>query len=643
MLITKVWKSQPGKYFFISTKDRFGKWEDHSFKRVEFPDVEDFIKENMDKDVYWCPHGFHKPRRIEECAEIPQMLWADLDEINPSDLGDKGLLPTIAWQSSPGRYCGIWYIDTFMTKELNQALTYFIGADKGGWDLTQVLRVPGTKNYKYPDHPVVKTLWSDGESYTYAAIEKILPKKPKAEKVDPRNNAKSIYKKYEKKFSTFVRRELVNGKPQKGRRSEVVWKLVHEIIEAGCTTDEAFELVRVSPWNKFAERRDGDKQLRREIDKVLTQHLNVSTNQRESFKESHKKDDDVEDDDKEPHYEFLSRSLDDFEAEEINWLWYPYLARGEMTILEGDPGVGKSYLAQMISLAIADGKKLPSDKPKKTQGKVAYFDMENSPGHTTKKRMSCNGLENYKNFLPEPKNFNIDDENVWEDIDRAIHKMKPALVVFDTINSYIGTKTDSYRSAEVQEALKGFVDIARRHKCAVLILRHLTKAKDVKAIYRGQGSIAFTGMARVVMTCAWHPDPDEKGVRVLAVTKINVCREPRAVSFTIDSLPDKLNEEDRSQFVWGNFIDLTSEDLLNSAPIKSQGGDKSENAEKFLEELLDDGPIEVDKVLRAAQAKSITERTVQRAATQLHLVKVWEGFGKKRRMVWKLPANHSKE
>jgi archaellum biogenesis ATPase FlaH len=638
MLLIKVWKNQPGKYFCISTRDRFKHWEDHFFKRSEFSEIPDFIAENQDKDVYWCPHGFSKPRRLEQNAEIPKMLWADLDAVDPRDLIDLKLMPTIAWESSPKRYCGIWYIDTFMTKELNQALTYHIKADKGGWDITQVLRVPGTKNYKYEDAPKVKLMWDDGEEYKTSHIERMLPKeKPKSTKA---TDAAGIYKKYEKKFSTFVRRELIKGKPVPGKRSEVIWKLVHEIIEAGASRDEAFELLRGSPWNKFKQRRDGDKQLRREIDKAIDQHLSVSVDNKKTFREEERESNEDDDEDDKPKYQFLTRTLDDFEAEEIDWLWYPYLARGEMTILEGDPGVGKSYLAQMISLGIADGKKLPSNKPHKNKGIVAYFDMENSPGHTTKKRMNCNGLENGCNFLPDPTNFSIDNEGAMEAMDEAIRRLKPALVVFDTINSYIGTKTDTYRSAEVQEALKGFVDLARRHKCAVLILRHLTKGKDVKAIYRGQGSIAFTGMARVVMTCAWHPE--EEGVRVLAVTKINVCAAPRAMTFTIDKLPDKLNEEDRSKFEWGDYVDLSSDDLLNAEPIKKESGDKVSTAETFLETVLEGGPMEQEQVLRAGEAKAITERTIYRAMKTLGIVKTGEGFGTKRRTMWSLPGAKAK-
>ena len=101
------------------------------------------------KNVYWCPHGFSKPRRKKQYAVLPALLWSDMDEAHPN----LQFKPTIAIESSPDRYVGIWECDATVSEGLNRRLTYHIGADKGGWDLTQVLRTPGTLNYKYDPPP----------------------------------------------------------------------------------------------------------------------------------------------------------------------------------------------------------------------------------------------------------------------------------------------------------------------------------------------------------------------------------------------------------------------------------------------------------------------------------------------------------
>lgn len=620
-LLLRVWRSVPGDFFCISSKTRKKEWEDKFFKRSKLKDALAYIRANLDRDLYWCPHGYRRPRRRKEDAVLPSMLWADLDEVDPRKMD---LKPTVAWESSPGRYAALWLIDKTMTEELNQRLTYSAGADRGGWDLTQVLRVPGTRNYKYPSTPTVRMLWANGSGYTTTELEKKLPRVTWSAAKPEEVNALAIYHKYEKKFSPFLRRELLKGKPKPGTRSEVLWKLGHELIEAGCTRDEAFQLLRMSPWNKFADRRNGDDQLKRELDKALSEHL-----RRPDFG--------TEPDDED--YRFLSKSMEQVEEENIDWLWYPYLARGEVTILEGDPGLGKSYLAQMIAMHICDGETLPSPKRRRVQGRVAYFDLENSAGSVTKKRLLSNGAKNLGAFFQEEETFSVDDLDKLADVFSAIEELSPLLVVFDTVNTYIGG-ADTHHGAQTQQAFKTFITIARKFNCAVLVLRHLTKSsKGEKALYRGQGNIAFAGLARVVITCGMSPD--EPGTRAFAVTKINVAKAPKAMTFTIESLPDTLREMDRSKFVWGDYVDLTADDLvaMPSRRDSSNGaGDETSVADAvaFLRGALAHGSALVEELERNAAARSITRKTLQAAAKEAGVVRSRETAGR-RRLKWSLP------
>ena len=628
MLLTRVWKEQPGKYFCISTKSRSGEWKDHFFRRGEFTKVKPFIDSNLDKDLYWCPHGFTRSRRLKKYVEIPRLLWADLDEANPREMDP---MPTIVWESSPGRFACLWIVDKFINEEINRKLTYLVGADKGGWDLTQVLRIPGTTNYKYTSTPRVRLVWSDGPSYRLEEIEKKLPREKGSKKsLSP---VMQIYKKYEKNFSGYVRRELLRGKPKAGKRSEVIWKLGHELVESGCSQDEAFELLRASPWNKFKGRRDGDEQLRRELDKALTQHFRVEDDE-DPRGDSDEGDDDERDYDED--YSFLSRSMADVEEETIDWIWYPYLARGELTILEGDPGLGKSYLAQMVSKHIVDGKRLPSVKNMRpTKGKVAYFDIENSAGSVTKRRMVDNGCVNLKDFYQEEEPFTVDDEDILDQVFDAIDNLRPTLVVFDTLNTYMG-KADTHKASEVQQAFKNFREIAKRFNCSVAVLRHLTKSNKEKALYRGQGSVAFTALARVVMTVGISPDDED--TRVMAVTKINVTRPPRALTFKVEALPDTLKHQDRSRFHWGDFVDWTADEIVAVIPgSSSEKRAQAEEAKEFLETILDDGPVDVQTINRAAESRSLSSRTMRRVADEMGIVRTTEGHGKKRKKLWALP------
>ena len=136
--LNKVWSDSKGKTFIPYMLN--GTW-------YEQP-AEDFDKIPDGADIYFSVLSFSGARRKEN-ALPGNWLWADLDETSPLDI-ELELRPTIAWQSSPGRYQALWQLSQEMSakvlEQTNQLLTYKVGADKGGWSVTKVLRIPGTKN-----------------------------------------------------------------------------------------------------------------------------------------------------------------------------------------------------------------------------------------------------------------------------------------------------------------------------------------------------------------------------------------------------------------------------------------------------------------------------------------------------------------
>jgi AAA domain-containing protein len=612
--IPSIWSKQSGKFFCISTRSPEGSWEDEFFTKEEFHEIRGFVKDHMGSDVYFCPHGFNRRRRRKDFAVLPRLCYADLDEVDPRNLKIK---PTIVLETSPGRYAGFWLTDLPITESLNRRLTYAIGADKGGWDLSQVLRFPNTFNHKYKAKPRVTTLWDDGPTYTIKRLEKLLPPEEVVE--DSGLEAGVVYRKYEEEFPHWLRRGLISDKPEPGKRSETIWKISNTLLELGLTQEEAFVLIKASPWNKFAGRNQEDDQLRRELDKSLDKHLNGHSHPKHKEANGHNID-----------LKFLTTNMAEVEEEELDWLWYPYLAKNELTILEGDPGLGKSYLAQMIGGAIVDGKSLPSVKPqgkKPVKGRVVYFDIENSAGTVSKRRLVDNNVQNLKDYIQEENIFSIDNTEVVDQIYEALEEVNPILVVFDTLNTYIG-KADTHKSSETQQAFGTFRQIAKDFDCAVLVLRHLTKSKGgEKAIYRGQGSIAFSGLARVVMTVGQLPDDPD--IKVLAVTKINVTKAPRALTFSIDELP-----KDHSRFSWGEFVDISSEDIIAYNPKKPGGSNTVlEETKQFLKDTLSEGPLDHLKIKRMAEKRSISAKSLQRAGDALGIEKLRSKEG----LRWALP------
>jgi hypothetical protein len=168
--ILKIWEAEPGPIFFLSTRRR-QRWEDHSFTRDDFDDLDEFVRDWVEEgyDVYWCCHSFYHRRRLANHAAPSKLLWADLDAVQPQSLP---LPPSLAWCTSPGRYAALWRLDGVPTMALRKNFNDAIGADAGGYCLTKVLRVPGTRNFKYPARPLVKFVERSNVVYSLKAFEK---------------------------------------------------------------------------------------------------------------------------------------------------------------------------------------------------------------------------------------------------------------------------------------------------------------------------------------------------------------------------------------------------------------------------------------------------------------------------------------
>jgi len=631
-IITQLWKDQPGKFFCISTKSGAGKWKDHFFSVDEFGEIKAFLRDNSDKDIYFCPHGFNRRSRSKTEAVIPNLLWADLDFSNPTNKKIfKGLKPTIAIESSPGRYVGLWILSEPMTESINRRLTYHLEADHGGWDLTQVLRFPGTRNFKYKSQPIVRVLWDDGPIYSLKRIEKYLPEDDESEDGDGENlSAAEVFEEYQGKMPRWLRRELMAKKvTSKADRSEMLWKLENACIEIGMSLDEAFAVIKNSIWNKFAGRRNEDSQLRRELSKIVDSHFKEKP---KGADKRHMKSDEEESQEEKTYNSFIKfESMDDVREEKLDFIWKPYLARGEVSILEGDPGLGKSYMAQMVAGSIATGRRIPSPykgQPKVT-GSVVYFDMENSAGTVTKPRLTQNGFTNFDgNYHVVQQPFSVDDEEALDLIYENLERIKPSLVVFDTLNTYIG-RADTHKASEVAQAFGIFMQIAKDFNCAVLVLRHLTKGSG-PAIYRGQGSVSFGGLARVVMVVG--VDPEDSDTRVMAIVKMNFAKPPQAIEFRIEE-----RKKEASQFVWGEYTNLSAQEILDaSAQARQEGkqGQGIQDAMEFLESTITGVAVEVGKLYRMAEKKSVSKKMLDRAASKMNIDKRVKGKKENRVEKW---------
>ena len=223
--------------------------------------------------------------------------------------------------------------------------------------------------------------------------------------------------------------------------------------------------------------------------------------------------------------------LGEVEPEKVAWLWEPYIPLGKLTILEGDPGIGKTWLSLKIAAIISRGDTFPGaegiPRMQREPANVVYLSAEDGLADTLRPRLDKAGadanriyaLTGWEEVDPETgrrKNGSI-SLAALDVIETALMQIKPNLVVVDPIQAYLGAGVDMHRANEVRPVLAGLAALAEKHKFAALCIRHLGKSGQDRVIYRGLGSIDFAAAARSILLVGQHPDDERR--RVLAQQK----------------------------------------------------------------------------------------------------------------------------
>ena len=275
-----AWRDQKG-YVALSLRDtskgkaESGYWRDKMFA---WPDDREAmtrfarIESNRGKDVYWGPAIYSAKSRSREAVTAIHTLWADLDEADPDTI-PKPFRPTAVWESSPGRYQALWVLDRALNateqQQLNQRLTYAIGADRGGWDLTQVLRTPGTQNFKYEDGPRVRLLYLNGHTVDPGKALADLPEIQRDIEDQELPDVRDVLHRYRQTFNTRTKQLLRARHANVGERSDRLWELECLLAERGLHAAEIAAVVRTTVWNKFRDRHDEIRRLLTEAQKAL--------------------------------------------------------------------------------------------------------------------------------------------------------------------------------------------------------------------------------------------------------------------------------------------------------------------------------------------------------------------------------------
>lgn len=317
--------------------------------------------------------------------------------------------------------------------------------------------------------------------------------------------------------------------------------------------------------------------------------------------------------------------ISDVQREEVSWLWNDRIPRGKLTIVEGDPGEGKSFLSQAIAASITLGAGFPGDTKRREPETVIIMSAEDGLSDTIRPRLEDMGaalanviaLRGMTDEKGQEAFLTLNDLDV---IEKAIVEFKPGLVIIDPIIAYVAG-ADTHRANEVRALLAPLAALAEKHKCAILAVRHLNKSA-AKAYYRGQGSIDFLAACRSAFLVA--EDPETPGQKVLCHIKSNLGPLTPSLTFSITD----------GRFLWGDESPLTAEMLL-AIPIEGAERNKLNEAKTFLEEVLANGAVGRDVIEREARGAGIPPATLNRAKTALGIKPRKVSF--ESGWIWELP------
>jgi RecA-family ATPase len=236
--------------------------------------------------------------------------------------------------------------------------------------------------------------------------------------------------------------------------------------------------------------------------------------------------------------------LSQVETQQVDWLWQRRIPLGKITILDGDPGMGKSLLAIYIAARVSTGQPMPDGAPGK-QGKVILIAPEDAAEDTIKPRVEAAGgdpsqvllLDNIENLdIADTKKINIRERpfSLAQDLgilEKAIKLTNSTLVILDPLMAVLGRSIDSSRDQDIREVLTPLAQVAERTGCAILIIRHLNKGSSDNILYRGAGSIGIIAVARIGLLVAHDPDDEQK--RVFATIKNNLSKLAPNLSYQI--------------------------------------------------------------------------------------------------------------
>jgi hypothetical protein len=301
-------------------------------------------------------------------------------------------------------------------------------------------------------------------------------------------------------------------------------------------------------------------------------------------------------------------SLDQVKPEQVQWLWPGRVPLGKITILQGDPGLGKSTLALDIASRTTRNDRMPDDSVSDLRevADVVLLSAEDGLADTICPRLDALGADRQRISVPQEHwRIPIDADLIGE----ALRERNAKLLVVDPLTAFLDSSVNSWNNQHVRRALTPLAEVAQQTGAAILIVDHLNKRSGIAAIQRGSGSIGFNAAARSVLLAGKHPEESEKVV--LASVKSNLGRPPASLAYRMAEAENKA-----VRIEWLGECPYGADDLVNMS-FEAGNGRKLEAAVEFLKAKLSQNTVLSSVVEKEAASQGISERTLRRAKRQL--------------------------
>ncbi len=287
----------------------------------------------------------------------------------------------------------------------------------------------------------------------------------------------------------------------------------------------------------------------------------------------------------------------DIEQTSVEWLWFPYIPFGKLTIIQGNPGEGKTYFTMMLTAACTNRKLFPNMEDIEPFN-VIYQTAEDGMGDTIKPRLVEAGADLSRVMVIDDSEevLTLSDDR----IEKAVRQNHVRLVIIDPVQAFIGADVDMNRANEVRPVFRKLGMIAEKTSCAIVLIGHLNKSSGTQSTYRGLGSIDIMAAVRsLIFIGKVRKDPT---TRVLIHEKSSLAPPGETMAF-------KLGDEEG--FRWVGAYEISADELLDGKEGKATET-KLERGAKLIQELLvDKNEISIRKLDDKAKEQGISGRTMR--------------------------------